>query len=137
MCQSSQLLGELMDFSLDFVENTKDKIASFLQEFAAKNKDLFYADVRFEAGAMKSAFAFNGNIKDAEQDIETAIGVRAFAKKDGVTSVGFVGNVLGEKQLRNINAELEKMLSLALKRAKINSNEKNIFKKKYLKLGEK
>ncbi len=117
--------------SLDFVENSKDKLSSFLQKFSSKNKDLFYADARLEATVSRMAYAFNGNIKDAEEDKDFSLGVRAFVKNDGITSLGFSGMVLGEKQLQEIEKSLEHSLSGALKLAKINAGQKKRFVKQH------
>ena len=125
-----------MDFSLGFVENAKDRVKVGLDSFSKKNPSLFYADVRFEAGIFRVAEAFNGNSKGAFEDFDMSVGVRAFAKKDGMTSAGFAGKALGEKQLQNLSGELKQIFAVALKRAKINAAKKYVFKKKHGRLVE-
>ncbi|MBI2598255.1 MAG: TldD/PmbA family protein [Candidatus Diapherotrites archaeon] len=126
-----------VELSLDLVENAKDKISVAMGTFAKKEPALFYADCRLEGGIFRGAHALNGNPKGAVEDSDFSVGFRAFAKKNGVIGMGFVGKQLGEKQLFGISRELKEIFFLALKRAKINAEKKAFFKKKHRVLSEK
>lgn len=124
-----------MDFSVDFADTAKDKIKKALDDFSGKN-GFFYADCRLETGFSRGSFSFNGNSKGAQEDRDTSIGVRVFSKKNSVTSMGFAGKTLSEKHVQSISTELKQMLSVALKRAKINSEKKAWLKQKHEVLGK-
>ncbi len=113
-----------MALTIESLENAKDSLPKALNEFSAKNTDVYLADARIEVFEGKSAAAIQGNIKGATEDWGLSTGIRCFAKKDNVIAGGFIGRSMGESELSNIELELEEMLGIAIKRARRNAGWK-------------
>lgn len=100
----------------------KDALFSALGKFSAKEKPLL-ADVRLEVSNGLAAGALNGNVKGAARDYGADIGVRVFRGRKAAAG-GFAGMSLGAKDFGRLPKVLAGLLSVANKRARLNSAAK-------------
>ncbi|MFH1256523.1 MAG: TldD/PmbA family protein [Candidatus Diapherotrites archaeon] len=121
-----------MKASIEELDSAKDALSKALSSFAEKNKKLRYADVRLELGEGKGASALQGNVKGASEDYSVGLGVRVFAGEKNAVAGGFAGKTLGLEDLRKkLGKNLNELLGLSLKRALLNSTEKQRLAKKF------
>ncbi len=111
----------------------KDDLLSTLQKFSSKHKSSL-ADARLEVSNGLAAGALNGNIKGAARDYGADIGVRVF-HGNKVVAGGFAGKSLGVKDFGKLGKILDGLLSVALKRARLNSASKEKQMKRFPKEG--
>jgi len=107
--------------SIEKVTEVKEELFSEMQKFSSKENPKL-ADFRLEVSNGLGVEALNGNIKGATKDYSAEIGVRVFAGK--IVAGGFAGKSLGQKDFENTKPILRELLEVALKRAKINSIQK-------------
>lgn len=114
---------------IEKAKEVKDSLFSAMQKFSAKNKPVL-ADLRLEVSNGLAAGALNGNIKGATRDYGADIGVRVFCGKK-VVAGGFAGRSLGVRDFEKITKTLDSLLSVALKRARLNCAAKEREMKKF------
>lgn len=117
-----------MFVKVEKASEVKDAIFKELQDFSSKEKPVL-ADLRLEVSNGQMADALNGNSKGASRDYGADIGVRVFY--GDFVAGGFAGKSLGAKDFDRITTITRELLEVALKRARINSVEKEKEMKKY------
>lgn len=118
--------------------NDLDKIKILVEKYAidaATPSDVYYADIRVEAGEGIGAFSEDGNPKITSKDSGLSLGVRVIAGKK-IKAAGYCGKHLGVSDLENISVVLKETLEVATERARENSSLKSAFKKSAGALGK-
>ena len=109
------------------IEYLKREGESLLARFARTNRDVVYADLRFEVVFNRSAAAVNGEPRDSSESESAAYAISVHAAgKGGALGHGQTGAEIGALARRpsNLVAELKRGLAEAYDRARFSAREK-------------
>ena len=124
MAVSDTGFGDCMQkLCIDSVDGVSDAVRRALKAFDAEHSPVF-CDVRLDVDEGKGAYALNGNIKSAAEDVDCSLGVRVYAAAGGVVATGQAGETLGRENFWDAGKHGERLLGLALKRARRNAEQK-------------
>jgi TldD protein len=120
--------------AVDLVERAREIVLALLRDARRRLAHLTYADLRLEVVEGRFASAENGGSRASGADASCAAGLRVLAG-DRTVAPGWVGIVIGDADLPNLEALLRDALERAYRRAVANADGKAEARDKFGPLG--